>query len=59
MIEKTKHIKTGVIGVGSMGKNHARILSEISNLIAVSDNDEVLAIEVSKKYGIWKLLEIS
>ena len=24
-------IKTGVIGVGSMGQNHARIYSEISN----------------------------
>ena len=35
-----KEIKTAVIGVGSMGKNHARVLNEISNLVAVVDLNE-------------------
>lgn len=33
-------IKTAVIGAGMMGLNHIRILSEISNLVGVSDNFE-------------------
>ena len=33
-------IRTGVIGVGSMGQNHARINNEISKLVAVSDTNE-------------------
>ena len=36
-MNKYNHIKTGVIGVGSMGQNHARIYNEISNLVGVSD----------------------
>lgn len=32
-----KKIKTAVIGVGNMGKNHVRAYSEISELVAVSD----------------------
>ncbi len=37
MSKKHKNLKTGVIGVGSMGQNHARVYNEISNLVAVSD----------------------
>ena len=33
-------IRTGVIGVGSMGQNHARVLNEISNLVGVFDANE-------------------
>jgi UDP-N-acetylglucosamine 3-dehydrogenase len=33
-------MKVGVVGVGSMGKNHARIYSEIANLIGVADTNE-------------------
>ncbi len=33
-------MKVGVVGVGSMGKNHARIYSEIANLVGVADTDE-------------------
>jgi len=33
-------IKTAVIGAGMMGLNHIKILSEISNLVGVSDNFE-------------------
>ena len=37
---KIKEIRTGVIGVGSMGQNHARVYSEISDLTSVSDPNE-------------------
>jgi len=45
-------LNVAVIGVGSMGKNHARIYSELDNvnLIAVSDTNEELAKTVSEKY---------
>ena len=50
MLNKT-NLKFGVIGVGSMGQNHARIYSEISNLEGVSDlNKEQLKI-VSERYS--------
>ena len=32
-MKKFKNLKTGVIGVGSMGRHHARIYSEISDLV--------------------------
>lgn len=44
-------LNTGVIGVGSMGKNHARVLSEISNLVGVADPDKKAGKSVSKKTG--------
>ncbi len=44
-------LNTGVIGVGSMGKNHARVLSEISNLVGIADPDKVAGESVSKKTG--------
>ena len=59
------NIKTGVIGVGSMGQNHARILSEISNLVGVSDPDSVQGLKIAEKFGVpWfenveELLKIS
>lgn len=42
-----------VIGVGSMGRNHARVYSELENakLVAVSDIDEKTGIEISRKFG--------
>ena len=43
-------LKTAVIGVGGMGANHARVLSEISNLQAVCDLQKKTAAEVAKKY---------
>lgn len=33
-------MKVGVIGVGAMGQNHARVYSEIAELVAVADPDE-------------------
>lgn len=47
-----KSIRTGVIGVGSMGQNHARIYSEISNLVGVSDKDETQGRKIAEKFGV-------
>ena len=46
-----KEIRTGVIGIGSMGFHHARVFSEISNLVGVSDLNVELGKEVSEKFG--------
>jgi len=45
-------MKAAVIGVGSMGKNHARVYSLLKDveLAAISDVDEKRAREVAKKY---------
>jgi len=45
-------LKIGVIGIGSMGKNHARICSDLKDveLIGISDLDTKAAEEVAKKY---------
>ena len=51
-MSKFKKIRTGVIGVGSMGQNHARIYSEISNLVAVSDSNTVQGKKVAEKLGV-------
>ncbi len=47
-------MKVGVIGVGSMGKNHARIYSELNNvsLVGISDTDAGRGVEVSKSYNV-------
>ena len=47
-----KDIRTGVIGVGSMGQNHARVYNDISNLVAVSDYNEVQGEKVAKRFGV-------
>lgn len=45
-------IKVAIIGVGNMGKNHARIYSELKDvdLVAVADTNETVKNE-AKKYG--------
>ena len=47
-------IKVAVIGVGSMGKNHARIYAELTDvdLVAVADSDEARAKQIARKYQI-------
>jgi len=44
-------IKTAVIGVGKMGALHARIFSEVSELVAVVDKNEELAKQTAKKFS--------
>ena len=46
-------VKTGVAGVGSIGKNHARIYSELetSDLVAVFDTDFAKASQITEQYG--------
>jgi UDP-N-acetylglucosamine 3-dehydrogenase len=46
-------MKVAVIGVGSMGRNHARVYSELleANLVAVSDADAEQAEVVAEKFG--------
>ncbi len=43
--------KVGVIGVGSMGGNHARVYKEMADLVAVYDFDEKKAKEVAERFG--------
>jgi predicted dehydrogenase len=47
-------IRVGVIGVGSMGKNHARVYSELKDvtLVGVADKDEKTGSEVAKRLGV-------
>jgi predicted dehydrogenase len=46
-------MKVAVIGVGSMGRNHARVYSELAEaeLVAVSDADAKQARSVAEKFG--------
>ena len=46
-------ICVAVVGVGHMGRHHARIYSEIpqSNLVAVVDSDRDRAGEIAEKFG--------
>ena len=48
-----QNIKIAVIGVGVMGKNHARIYSEIPDceLVAVSDLEEKKAKEIADEFS--------
>ena len=52
MNKQYKNIKTGVIGVGSMGQNHARVYNEISNLVGVADTDESQARKIADRLGV-------
>jgi len=45
------NLKTAVIGIGNMGKNHARVYSEISNLVGIADLSSELGIPLAKKFN--------
>ena len=45
-------MKTGIIGVGSMGKNHARVNSEMGVLAGIADSDEATARPLAEKFGV-------
>ena len=46
-------MKVGVVGVGAIGRNHARIYSEshAAELSAIFDSDAEAAREISSQYG--------
>ena len=52
-----KDLRTGVIGVGSMGQNHARIYNEISNLVSISDLNESQGQLVSERFNVDYFLD--
>lgn len=47
-------LNAAVIGIGSMGKNHARIYSDLDNvkLVAVADSNKDALTAISKKYNV-------
>jgi predicted dehydrogenase len=45
-------LRVGIVGVGSIGKNHARILTEISTLCAIHDTNPETAAEISRQYNV-------
>ena len=48
-----KQLRAGVVGVGAMGKNHARLYSQLPGvkLIGVADVNETLATSAARSYG--------
>jgi len=47
-----ENIRTGVVGVGSMGQNHARIYNEVSNLVGVADPNEKQGRLIAERFGV-------
>lgn len=45
-------LNVGVIGIGSMGQNHARVYSEIANLLAIADPNKKAASVIKKRFNI-------
>ncbi|MCF6312412.1 MAG: Gfo/Idh/MocA family oxidoreductase [Verrucomicrobiales bacterium] len=49
----SEKVKVGVVGVGAIGRNHARIYSELENaeLVAIYDRDAELAAQLAEEFG--------
>jgi len=45
-------LNVGVIGVGSMGQNHARVYSEIANLVGIADKNKENGQKVADRFKI-------
>ncbi|MGI0149059.1 MAG: Gfo/Idh/MocA family protein, partial [Thermoplasmata archaeon] len=45
-------MRVGVIGVGSMGQNHARVYSEIADLVGIADPDVKAGGLVSNRFSV-------
>ena len=47
-------IRAGIVGVGSIGKNHARIYSELTGVefSAILDTNPETASAISQQYGV-------
>lgn len=54
--DNPKRMKVGVIGVGSMGQNHARILSEKGALASVADTAPEAARAIGERYSVTHFL---
>ena len=52
-------LKIGVIGFGSMGKNHVRVCTELETveLFGVADTDKITAKKVAEKFGTKAFLD--
>src|SRR2546427_6299172 len=48
----TAPMRVGVIGVGSMGQNHARVYSEIADLIGIADPDVKAGGAASNRFNV-------
>ena len=47
-----QRLRVGVIGVGSMGQNHARVYSEIADLVGVADPDPKNGAKVADRFQV-------
>src|SRR5207244_9614135 len=45
-------MRVGVIGVGSMGQNHARVYSEIADLVGIADPDVKAGGPASNRFNV-------
>src|SRR5207245_6935264 len=45
-------MRVGVIGVGSMGQNHARVYSEVADLVGIADPDVRAGGAVSNRFNV-------
>jgi UDP-N-acetylglucosamine 3-dehydrogenase len=54
-------VKVAVVGLGSMGRNHARVYSELANanLVAVVDSDKELRNAIGEQFGAYACPNIS
>ncbi len=48
----SKEFRAGMIGVGSMGKNHARVYSEMHVLCGIADSDMATAKPLAERFGV-------
>lgn len=50
---RTMNVKAGVVGVGAIGRNHARIYSELDSvdLVAIYDANQELASQIAEEFG--------
>jgi len=51
-------MKIILIGVGRMGKNHARVLSELGVLSAICDTDDQKGVEFGEKYSVKNYISL-
>ncbi|MGA1873439.1 MAG: Gfo/Idh/MocA family oxidoreductase [Thermoplasmatota archaeon] len=51
-------MKVGVIGTGSMGRNHVRVLSELGDLVGVCDISPIAAREIGERFGCPSFTDI-